>query len=129
MVDAGNALSAVEIRSTRASVSGDTAWLVEFAKFVTLAYDRAVQTGDSLELRALICQVTRHLRSADVPPERTVATVKALLPTLPRTKDPFRAADARRVKDDAVRWCISEYYASGAASREGSTSEPWPATH
>lgn len=115
MREVPDVLSAVEIRSTLTSVSGDTAWLVEFAKFVTMAYDRAVLAGDSLELRSLIRHVTRHLRSEDVPPERTVATVKALLPSVPRANDAFGVVDARRVRDDAIRWCIVEYYAQDDA--------------
>jgi hypothetical protein len=116
MLEATDVLSAVEIRSTRTSVSGDTAWLVEFAKFVTMAYDRAVLAGDSLELRALIRHVTRHLRNEEVPPERALATVKALLPAIPRANDTFGVVDARRVRDDAIRWCIVEYYAEDTAS-------------
>ena len=116
MLGSTDVLSAVEIRSTVTSESDDTAWLVEFAKFVTKAYDRAVLAGDSLELRALIRHVTRHLRSEDVPPERTVATVKALLPAIPRASDTFGMVDARRVREDAIRWCIIEYYAQDTAS-------------
>lgn len=117
MVDATDVLSGVEIRPSRTSQAGDNAWLADFAKFVRAAYDRAVQ-GDSLELRALIRQVTRHLRSDDVPPERTVVVVKSLLPAAPRANDTDRLLHARRVRDDAIRWCIVEYYASDESVRD-----------
>lgn len=117
MVDSTDVLSGLEIHAARVFVAGDTAWLSEFAKFVRTAYDRAVQ-GDSLELRALIRQVTRHLRSDDVPPERTIVVIKSLLPAVPRAKDTDHVLDARRVRDDAIRWCIVEYYAADYGSRD-----------
>jgi hypothetical protein len=116
MVDATDVLSGLEIRPALGPVSTDSAWLVEFAKFVGTAYDRAI-LGDSLELQALIRHVTRHFRSEDVPPERTLTAVKALLPTVPRVWD-THMMDARRVRDDAIRWCIAEYFAPDYAPRE-----------
>jgi hypothetical protein len=104
-------LSAVDLRLLPAPLPSDATWLNEYAGFVARAYERAFRVGDALELQALMRELTRRLRVDGVPPERTIAAMKSLLPVVPRRDAWPRAIEPRRVRDDAVRWCIDEYYA------------------
>jgi hypothetical protein len=117
MLETTGALATLEIRSSVGELYGDTAWLVEFAKFVASAYERALRFGDTLELRALTRAVARHLRSEDVPAELALAAIEAVLPGIAQSDDDVTVSMSQRVRDEAIRWSIIEYYASDSGRR------------
>jgi DNA-binding response OmpR family regulator len=62
------------------------------------------------ELREAVIAYTRELRSAGVPPDRTLEKIKEALRS---DISGFRAApDARRDLDDATEWCLQAYFAA-----------------
>jgi hypothetical protein len=117
MLETSAVLAALEIRSSVETLSADVAWLAEFAKFVAIAYERALRCGDALELRALTRAVARHLRGEDVPPALALAAIEALLPEALPSEDEVTVLASRRVRDEAIRWSIAEYYTCDSGER------------
>jgi DNA-binding response OmpR family regulator len=62
------------------------------------------------DLREAVIAYTRELRSAGVPPDRTLELVKTALRAKPTDKGPV--TDTGSDIDDAVEWCLHAYYAA-----------------
>ncbi len=62
------------------------------------------------QLREAVIAYTHELRSAGVPPDRTLEMVKTALRARPTGRDP--STDAPSDFDEAVEWCLHAYYAA-----------------
>ena len=104
---------------TRAAVTMTRALALESEQGSALVQSRAV-IAESVraaaerealreELRGIVCTYVAALKSDGLPPEQALRLVKtAIEPALAYATD---GLDSRIVIDDAVRWCVEEYYA------------------
>jgi hypothetical protein len=68
----------------------------------------AVAGGPAAELERLVREYVRALKAADVPPERALTRVKAVVAVAPSASTPpSRSSD---LATEVVRWFVAEYY-------------------
>jgi hypothetical protein len=104
---------------TRAAVTMTRALALESQRGAALHQSRSsieesVRTGAEREalreeLRVIVCAYVATLRAGGLPPEQTLRLVKTAIE--PAMGYAAEGAASRAVVEDAVRWCVEEYYA------------------